>query len=418
MKSSLSTFILTFLVFKAFSQHRPTDALAEKFVRYYNNTQPDSIYPLFSEEVKKALPLSNLGAVIQQFKSPLGNLLKSEFLQETAQARSYVAKFDKSDVVLYLHFNKQNQLTGFFTGADKRQPEEPGSITVKTPGATIKGTLSLPDTNKKIPVVLLIPGSGPIDRNGNSVMINGKPNYFLKISEALKCQNVAVLRYDKRFTGQSSTSKTEAELRFEDNVNDAVALINFLKKDTRFSKIIVAGHSEGSLVGMLACKQAGADAFISIAGAGYSIDKILKTQFQTGLPPADFKTAVSLIDSVKLGLPVQSPQNITLANTFRPSVIPYMHSWMQYHPSAEIAKLKMPILIVQGSNDIQVSTDNALRLKKASPLAQLKIINGMNHILKEAPADRAQNFATYSKSNLELHPQLIPALSKFINGIK
>jgi len=418
MKYSLSSFILSFLVFQAFAQHQQTDVLAEKFVKYYNTTQTDSLYSLFSEDVKKALPLSNLGLAIQQFKGPLGTLLKSEFLQETTQAKSYVAKFEKSDVVLYLHFNKQNQLAGFFTGADKRQPEEPGSITVKTSDATLKGTLSVPGTGKKIPVVLLIPGSGPTDRNGNSIMINGKPNYFLKISEALKSQNIAVLRYDKRGIGQSSTTKTETELRFEDNVKDAVALINFLKKDARFSKIIVAGHSEGSLVGMLACKQAGADAFISIAGAGYPIDEILKTQFKTAVPPADFRTAVSLIDSVKRGLPIQTPQSPNLASTFRQSVIPYIHSWMQYKPQDEISKLKMQILILQGDNDIQVSTDNALQLKKACPQAQLKIIKGMSHILKEAPADRTQNLATYSNSNLELHPQLIPALSGFINGIK
>jgi len=418
MKSSLSIFILTFLVFKAFTQHLPTDALAEKFVRYYNNTQPDSIYPLFSEEVKKALPLSNLGAVIQQFKGPLGNLLKSEFLQETPQTKSYIAKFEKIDVVLYLHFNNQNQLAGFFTGADKRQPEEPGSITVKTPDATIRGTLSLPHTEKKIPVVLLIPGSGPIDRNGNSILINGKSNHFLKISEALMNQNIAVLRYDKRGIGQSSTTKAEVDLRFQDNVNDAVELIKFLKKDNRFSKIIVAGHSEGSLVGILASKQVGADAFISIAGAGYPIDEILKTQFKAILPSADFKTAVSLIDSIKLGTPTQTPPNQALASTFRASVIPYIYSWMQYQPQAEISKLKMPILIIQGENDVQVSTDNALQLKKACPVAQLKLIKGMSHILKEAPADRAQNLATYSNSNLELHPQLIPALCGFINGIK
>ena len=161
MKYSLSSFILSFLVFQAFAQHQQTDVLAEKFVKYYNTTQTDSLYSLFSEDVKKALPLSNLGLVIQQFKGPLGNLLKSEFLQETTQAKSYVAKFEKSDVVLYLHFNKQNQLAGFFTGADKRQPEELGSITVKTSDATLKGTLSVPGYRKKNPGSIAYPRIGP-----------------------------------------------------------------------------------------------------------------------------------------------------------------------------------------------------------------------------------------------------------------
>jgi len=103
-----------------------------------------------------------------------------------------------------------------------------------------------------------------------------------------------------------------------------------------------------------------------------------------------------------------------LFSLFRPSVQPYMISWFKCDPQTEIAKLKKPALIVQGTTDIQVGVDDAKRLQTAKSDAKLVIIEGMNHIFKDAEADRMKNLQTYNQPDLPVNTQLIEAISSFI----
>ena len=265
--------------------------------------------------------------------------------------------------------------------------------------------------------MLLIAGSGPTDRDGNSTSISGKSNYLLQISDALKQKNIAVLRYDKRGVGQSTTTELIKDITFDDMVDHAAAIIKMLKADKRFSKIIVAGHSEGSLIGMLAAQREKADAFISLSGPGVPADIMLKTQLKTETSTADYTRAVLIIDSIKAGNFTKQKLDGSFNALFNPVVQPYLYSWMKYDPRQAISKLTIPVLIVQGTNDIQVSVNDAEALKKADSNAQLKLISGMSHILKVGPGDRQKNAATYTIPDLPLHPDLIPILVNFINGV-
>lgn len=417
MKNLIITILLLGFI-NVYAQEKSTQPLVAKFIRYYNTEQADSLYALFSDEVKTKIPADQAITIIRQLKAPFGNLLSSEYLESRNALTSYIAVFEKSGPVLYLHFDQNKKLAGFFVNADKRTKsntlEEGEPISLSTGSAVIKGTLSVPVVSQKVPVVLLIAGSGPTDRDGNSAMMSGKPDYFRKISHALKQKNVAVLRYDKRGVGQSSTTKNEDQTRFDDMVDDAAALIKLLKNDTRFSKIIVAGHSEGSLVGILACQREKADGFISLAGAGFPIATILKSQLKEALYQDDYKNAERIMDTIKAGQPVKQKLNANLSGLFRPTALPYLTSWMKYNPATELQKLRIPVLLVQGTHDTQVNTDNVQQLKDAKPSAGLALIEGMSHILKEAPADKAQNAATYNQNDLQLHPELMPVLEQFI----
>jgi fermentation-respiration switch protein FrsA (DUF1100 family) len=91
---------------------------------------------------------------------------------------------------------------------------------------------------------------------------------------------------------------------------------------------------------------------------------------------------------------------------------------MKYNSTVEIAKLKAPVLIVNGTTDLQVGIEDAKLLSKANPSAQLKLIPGMNHVLKDAPANRELNFNTYNSPDLPLKAELIPVLVDFIKAIK
>ena len=282
-------------------------------------------------------------------------------------------------------------------------------ITVTIDSSVLSGTLTLPDT-KGGPVALIIAGSGPTDRNGNSMFTQN--NSYQMIARELANMGIASVRYDKRGIGKSAKAmKRESDLRFEDYINDAVAWIELLKKDNRFNSVTVIGHSEGSLIGMVAALRAGADRYISIAGTGKPIDEILKEQLKP--TPELHDLAVPILDSLKQGLEVKKVDR-RLFTLFRPSVQPYMISWIKYNPTAEIKKLKIPVMIIQGTNDFQVPTESGKMLNAAAPGSQLLIIQDMNHVLKiYVGEDRKGNEATYHEPLRPLAPGLVEAIKDF-----
>jgi pimeloyl-ACP methyl ester carboxylesterase len=284
------------------------------------------------------------------------------------------------------------------------------AITLKTAAGDISGTLTLPD-RKGSAVALIIAGSGPTDRNGNSMFTNN--NSLQMLARALANAGIASVRFDKRGVAKSAQAmKNEADLRFEDYIKDAAAWIQLLKKDKQFNGVIVIGHSEGSLIGMVAAATAGAKKFVSIAGTARPIDEILMEQLQTSSKELH-DMSVPILDSLKKGLLVTNVDK-KLATIFRPSVQPYMISWLKFNPQKEIKKLNMPVLLVQGTNDMQVPVEDAKLLSAAKPAAQLKLIQNMNHVLKQVEGDREANAASYKDPSLPISPGLIDAITVFI----
>jgi uncharacterized protein len=299
------------------------------------------------------------------------------------------------------------------TGAHFNESE----IVLKTLTGDISGTLTVPDKPKKSPVVLIIAGSGPTDRDGNS-SLGIKTNTYKMLAESFAGNGISTLRYDKRAIAKSKAAATsESQLRFETYINDAGGWIDMLNKNKRFSKIIVLGHSEGSLIGIVAAEQSTVSKLISVAGAGSPIDTILRKQLKDNLPGSLYQESNKILDTLRMGKTVKK-FNPLLSSLYRPSVQPYLISWIKYDPSAEIKKLKIPVLIVQGTTDIQVSVDDARLLSAAKPDAKLLIIDNMNHILKEAEADRQKNIATYTNQELPLKQGLVEELVSFIKNKK
>jgi pimeloyl-ACP methyl ester carboxylesterase len=286
------------------------------------------------------------------------------------------------------------------------------TVSLKTATGTLYGSLVMPAGHQTLPVVLIIAGSGPTDRDGNSrPMLHS--DMYKGLADSLAQHGIASLRYDKRGVAASAAAlRSEADITFEDYIADAVGFIGLLRADRRFTRVIVFGHSEGSLVGMVAAQQAKVDAYISASGAGDRIDKVIYPQIAAqSRVLAD--SAQVLFDSLSKGYHVQEPHN-GLRALFRASVQRYMISWLHYDPQVEIKKLHIPVLIIQGATDLQTTVADAEKLKAALPAATLKVIPGMNHIFREAGTGRQQNISTYSMPSLPLVSEAVTDITAFV----
>jgi len=285
-------------------------------------------------------------------------------------------------------------------------------ITLTTSTGDIHGTLLLPVDVDKPSVVLIISGSGPTDRDGNNPMMSN--NSLRMFAEDLQAGGIASVRFDKRGVAASmDAAPEEIEMRFDHYVDDVRQWVELLAQDDRYSSIILAGHSEGALIATLVAQSPQVDRLITLAGAGTTADETIRAQL-AGQPAMVADPALRLLDSLAAGRTVENVPPM-LMSIFRPSVQPYMISWFQYDPAMELAKLDKPVLIIQGSTDIQVKAADADRLAAALPSAQLSHIDGMNHVLKPAPMDMTANVATYSDPVLPLHEKLMDVILEFLS---
>lgn len=287
-------------------------------------------------------------------------------------------------------------------------------VVLDTGTGTLYGTLLVPASKKAGPVVLIIAGSGPTDRDGNSAILSGPNNSLKMLADGLAQAGIASLRYDKRGIGESrKTLGNQADLRFDLYVRDAEMWVKKMRSDKRFTTVTVAGHSEGSLIGMVAAKNAGADGYISIAGVGKPANLILHDQFKPQLPEAVMKRADEVLDSLAAGKTVESypPE---LVSIFHPTIQPYVISWFKYDPTKEIAKLKIPALIVQGTSDAQVTVGDANLLSQSYKAAKLVLIEGMNHVLKYVDKDADLQKRSYTDPSIPIEPKLVAESANFI----
>ncbi len=276
--------------------------------------------------------------------------------------------------------------------------------------SNIAGTLLFPEKMEKPPLAIIIPGSGPIDRNGNQANLNN--NSYKYLAKGLYNKNIASFRYDKRLVKQIAKGTfNENDILFEDFIEDAKAVREHFNNDNRFSKIIIIGHSQGSLVGMIVAQE-GVDKFISIAGAGREIDDVIVYQLEKQAPELKDNARQSFDDLRVNGVALNYSSE--LSSIFRPSLQSFMYSWMQYNPQTEIAKLEIPVLIINGDTDIQVQVSEAESLKTAQPNSQFKIIKNMNHVFKEIKGDLSENQNSYNDTGIPVMPKLIKTVSSFI----
>ncbi|MBC5809583.1 MAG: alpha/beta hydrolase [Candidatus Eremiobacteraeota bacterium] len=289
---------------------------------------------------------------------------------------------------------------------------------VAVAGGRLYGSLRFPAGSPPFPAALIIAGSGPTDRDGNSAPAVKSDAYRL-LAEALGARGIASLRYDKRGVGASAgAAGRETDVRFDTFVDDAVAWLAKLSADKRISRSYIAGHSEGSLIGMLAARKvAGVAGYVSLCGAGRPAGPLLLDQLKAGLPPALYAQAASIVAHLQRGELVADVPPELSGPLFRPSIQPYIISWFALDPAVEIAKLKMPIGIVGGTADAQVAVSEARLLSAAAPAARLTIVEGMSHMLKHVDgAGREAQLRTYTDPTLPVEPSMVAAIENVVRA--
>lgn len=269
------------------------------------------------------------------------------------------------------------------------------------------------ETTNKETIVLLIAGSGPTDRHGNTLGI--AVNNSLKfLAEGLAQNNYNVFTYDKRAVYFVKNQKEFPSPNFQHGIDDAKTIINYLKNTLGYKNVIVAGHSEGSLIGMNASTK-NVGAFISLAGAGNPIDVILKEQINKQAPMLNEDTN-KILSQLKEGKLVKDV-NPMLISLFGEENQPYLIDWIKHNPQTEIAVLKIPILIINGTKDIQVGEKEAELLHKANPNSSMVLIENMNHIFKEITND-ANNMSSYNNPTMPIHNKLVSTIVTFLKQNK
>ncbi len=274
----------------------------------------------------------------------------------------------------------------------------------------IDGTLLNPKDSEKPILAIIIAGSGPTDRNGNQNFL--KNDALKKLAVGLTEAGIATFRYDKRVVKQIRQGNVDPNILFDDFVSDAKDVITYFKESESFSKIYVLGHSQGSLVGMLNASK-NVDGFVSIAGAGQNIGDVIVEQV-TNMNPDLGAEAQKVVDQLKKG-ETTTDYPPALASVFNTAIQAFMINWMQYNPTDIIKDLNIPILILNGTKDLQVPEEEAKLLKEANDSAELVIIENMNHVLFEIKGDNLENSKSYNEIMRPIAPKLIKSIVAFIN---
>ncbi len=296
------------------------------------------------------------------------------------------------------------------------RPNEKEISITSTHGSKIFGTLLSKNTQQKM--ALIIAGSGPTDRNGNNPLGVDADSYKM-LADALDSQNIASFRFDKFGIAKSMPPDFDQNnLVFEDYIKDADRIISYLHDSIGFKNVYIIGHSEGSLIGMVAAQNKNVKGFISLAGAGRPIDVVIEQQLkEQSLPDSLQSKAHYIFNLLKQGKFVKDteiPQ--PLLPLFQKTIQPYMISWLAYSPQKEIKKLKCPVLIINGTCDIQVRSQDANNLHSAALKSTLDIIPMMTHTLKNAGKNCEGQQETYTDNKLPLNYKLVKDIVGFINA--
>jgi len=285
-------------------------------------------------------------------------------------------------------------------------------------GAFLYGSFLKPLNKNNYPAVLILPEAGA-DRNGNSSGQEVKPDTYRTLAQALAAKGIASVRIDKRGVGASAKAiAREEDLRFDTYVDDAVTWIKFLQAQPHVGCVAVFGHSESALVAALAAKKVKVCAIIEASGASRPFAAVMASQLKVALDAQrltkeDYDQAVKILDQLTAGKTVADPPE-KLKPLFRTSVQPYLISWLNVNP-VEALKTNTPVLILQGSSDLELNSDDPRRLSAAPKNVRVVMVPGADHDLKIKTSSTGKTTIAEARP---LSPQVATAIQTFLDSLR
>lgn len=292
----------------------------------------------------------------------------------------------------------------------------PVEVSAPGPQGPLAGTLIDPDP--KAPAVLILPGSGPTDRDGNNRYgVAGGP--YRQLAEALAADGIATLRVDKRgLLGSRAAVADGNNATTSGYADDVHAWVRMLRQRSGRRCIWLLGHSEGGLVALQAAQAPdGICGVILLAAAGRPIGEVMREQLRSNPANAPIlDAAMGAIDALEAGRRVDATTlPAVIQPLFADKVQAYLIDLFSHDPAKLVAAIKLPVLILQGERDLQTSVQDARLLKQAQPAATLMLLPGVNHVLRPvASDDRAANIATYTDTALPISPTIAAAVAAFV----
>jgi hypothetical protein len=288
-------------------------------------------------------------------------------------------------------------------------------LTIAGPKGALAGTLT--EAGRQAPVVLIVPGSGPTDRDGNNPLGVAAAPYRM-LAESLAKRGVSTLRIDKRglFASKAAVDNPNA-VTIADYAADVHGWAKEARRQTGASCVWLLGHSEGGLVALVAAQdEADVCGVITVAAAGRPLSDVMREQLRSNPANAPILgAALAGIDTIEKGGTVDTAALPgPLKGLFNPAVQPFLRDMFAHDPGKLAASLKVPLLIVQGGRDLQVTRADAEALHAAQPASTLRVIDEANHVLKVVPDDRAANMASYADPSLPLAPGIAEAIADFV----
>lgn len=290
-------------------------------------------------------------------------------------------------------------------------------LEVDGPQGPLSGTLLRPVVGQAA-AALIIPGSGPTDRDGNNPAGVKAASYRL-LSEALVAKGIATVRTDKRGMFASSTAVADANaVTIPDYVADTATWVSAIREQTGAPCVWLIGHSEGGLVALAAAQELkGLCGLVLVAAPGRPLGEVIKMQLRANPFNTPFLGAAdAAIEELTAGRRVD-PETLPqpLRPLFNPALQGFLISVFALDPADLAAQVKVPLLIVQGAKDLQVLVADAERIKAANTAARLVILPDVNHVLKDVPGDsRADNIAAYAAPDLPLGKGVAETIADFI----
>jgi pimeloyl-ACP methyl ester carboxylesterase len=398
MKKNLTLSILL-ISFLCFSQNNENGVLFIKSL--LQEKDYEKAYSFFDDAVKSQLTQKSLEDTAQQLEGELGKFKSIiEIHNEKETTAYYYSDFENVKLDIKISFNTDKKIIGFFFVPHREFYKEGGlgqSLNIKSNDIELKGTLLLPETGNLKKLILFVHGSGPNDRD--ETIAENKP--FRDIAESLYAKGIASYRFDKR-TLSNPESFNEKSTIDDEVTNDVINIIHYFKQDTQFKdyEITILGHSLGAYLLPRIANESGQIAkIILMAGNARPLEELVLEQYNylyQASPTPEMKDALKKIEEQIETLHSKMFSLITPTEKLPLNLSAYYwKSLLEYNPIKEIQKTTIPILILQGERDYQVSMKDFELWKislKNNPKTTLLSYPKLNHLFMtgEKPSEPSE----------------------------